>query len=73
MCMELLGRYKEDKDLFLKRFITQDETWVHHFDPESKMQSKEWHRHGSPPPRKFKRRPSAGKVMTSVFWDGCDG
>ncbi|EFN80245.1 hypothetical protein EAI_02945, partial [Harpegnathos saltator] len=24
------------------RFITMDETWVHHFTPETKEQSKQW-------------------------------
>ena len=68
-CTELLGRFQHDKELFLKRLITQDESWVHHFDPESKIQSKEWHKKGSRPPKKYKRRPSSGKVMLTVFWD----
>ena len=44
-------------------------TLVHHFDPDSKMQSMQWKHPGSPPPKKFKRVSSAGKVMASVFWD----
>ncbi|XP_066270858.1 histone-lysine N-methyltransferase SETMAR-like [Branchiostoma lanceolatum] len=54
---------------FLKRFVTRDETWVHHFDPESKEKSKEWTKKGSQLPKKFKRVASVGKVMASVFWD----
>ena len=27
---------------FLQRFVTMDETWVHHFQPETKKQSKQW-------------------------------
>ena len=42
---------------------------VHHFDPESKKQSMQWKHPGSPPPKKFKRVSSAGKVMTSIFWN----
>ena len=50
--------------------MTQDETWVHHFDPESKKQSMQWKHPDSPPPlKKFKRVSSAGKVMDSIFWD----
>ncbi|UYV82266.1 hypothetical protein LAZ67_21001503 [Cordylochernes scorpioides] len=50
-------------------FVTMDETWAHHFTPESKQQSMQWRNSGSPPPKKAKAVPSAGKVMVSVFWD----
>ena len=33
------------------------------------MQSKQWKHPGIPPLKKFKRVHSAGKVMTSIFWD----
>ena len=33
------------------------------------MESKKWKHPGSPPPMKFKRVHSAGKVMVSIFWD----
>ena len=36
---ELLSLYQQDTEGFLARIITQDETWVHHFDPETKKQS----------------------------------
>ena len=49
-----------------------DETWVHHFDPETKRQSQQWKHMHSPPPVKCRKIASAGKVMASVFWD-CDG
>lgn len=65
----LLDRYQHDPANFMSRLVTQDETWVHHYTPELKRQSMEWHHKGSPPPRKFKAVPSAGKVMASVFWD----
>ena len=31
-----------DWNLFLKRIVTGDETWIHHYDPESKQQSMQW-------------------------------
>ena len=64
-----LAILQDDRDDFIDRLVTQDETWVHHFDPESNVQSKQWKRVGSPPPRKFKKTSSAQKVMASVFWD----
>ena len=36
-----LNLFEEDPANFLKRFVTMDETWVHHFTPETK-QSKQW-------------------------------
>ena len=65
----LLSRYEDDPDDLINQIVTQDETWVHHFNTESKMQSMQWKHSGSPPPKKFKRVSSAGKVMVSVFWD----
>ena len=54
---------------FLRRFVTMDEIWVHHFGPETKEQSKQWTERGESAPKKVKTVPSAGKVMASVFWD----
>ena len=65
----LLSRYENEPGEFIDGVVTQDETWVGHFDPESKKQSMEWKHCGSPPPKKFKRVSSAGKVMASIFWD----
>lgn len=44
-----LKRCRKEGDAFLKRIITVDETWVYHFDPESKMQSSRWKHTYSPP------------------------
>lgn len=66
---ELLSQYEVEGDSFLDRIVTGDETWCHHYEPESKRQSMEWHHSGSPPKTKFKRQPSAGKVMCTIFWD----
>uniref|UniRef100_A0A3Q0T9I4 Mos1 transposase HTH domain-containing protein n=1 Tax=Amphilophus citrinellus TaxID=61819 RepID=A0A3Q0T9I4_AMPCI len=54
---------------FLERFLTRDECWVHHFEPETKRQSAQWKHPCSPPPKKAKVVSLAGKVMVSVFWD----
>ena len=52
---------------FIKRAVIQEETWAHHFDPESKLQSKQWKHSGSPPPNKFKRFHSVGKEVALIF------
>jgi histone-lysine N-methyltransferase SETMAR len=41
---------------------TGDESWVHHYDPENKRQSMEYHHPGSPSVKKFKTVPSAKKL-----------
>ena len=52
---------------FLERIVTEDETWTHHYEPESKHQSMDWkHRH-SPTKEKFKTHSTAGKLMLTVF------
>lgn len=54
---------------FLRRFITVDETWIHHYTPETKEQSKQWRFSTESAPKKAKTVLSAGKVMATVFWD----
>ena len=49
--------------------MTVDETLVHYYEPENKVQSRQSVGPGSPRPKKFKTQPSAGKVMATVFWD----
>ena len=65
----LLSRYEDDPVNFIERVVTQDLTWIQHFDPESKMQSKQSKYPGSSPPKKFKRVHSAGKVVASILWN----
>ena len=40
ICSSLLERYNREGDNFLNHIITGDETWVHHYEPETKRQSK---------------------------------
>jgi histone-lysine N-methyltransferase SETMAR len=69
VCSELLAQYGNGGDDFLARIVTGDETWLHHFEPETKRQSMEWHPANSPKEKKFKSVPSAGKIMAMVFFD----
>ena len=67
--LALLHLYNESPEDFISRVVTGDETWVHHYDPESKQESMQWAEKGSKPPTKARVRASAGKVMLTVFWD----
>jgi len=69
VCKSLMRQYRRQKDDFLASIVTGDETWVHHYEPESKRASMEFRRKGSSPPLKFKTFPSAGKLMLTVFCD----
>ena len=64
-----LELFEANEDNFLARFITMDETWVHHYQPETKEQSKHWKHTSSPAPKKATVVRSTGKIMASVFWD----
>ena len=68
-CIHLLKRYNKEGEAFLERVVTGDESWVHQFDPESKVQSMEYRHKTSPSPRKFKVIASARKVILTIFWD----
>lgn len=69
LCKHGLGLFQRNPEEFLRRFITVDETWIHHYQPESKEQSKQWVSVGESATKKAKSVPSAGKVMATVFWD----
>lgn len=64
-----LAVYNRDPNEFLRRFITMDETWIHHYTPESNKQSAEWRFPHEPRAKRPKTQESAGKVLASVFWD----
>lgn len=66
---ECLAMFKRNPTEFLRRFVTVDETWIHHHTPETKEQSKQWVSSGERAPKKAKVGLSANKVMATVFWD----
>jgi histone-lysine N-methyltransferase SETMAR len=66
---ELLNCYRLEGDDFLKNTASGDEPLVHHYDPENKKESMEYHHSGSSGAKKFKTVPSAKLVMLTIFWD----
>ena len=50
-CKELLHLYNANPNEFLFRVITGDETWLYHWDPETKQASIQWQHVESPPPQ----------------------
>ncbi|CAH2089753.1 unnamed protein product [Euphydryas editha] len=59
-------------DEFLRRFVTVDETWIHHNTPETKQQTKQWVSRGESAPKKAKVGLPANKVMATIFSDARD-
>jgi len=66
---QLLEFFRCDPNDFLSRLVTMDETCLYHYDPETKQQSMERQHSSSPRPKIFRVQKSAGRVLTSIFWD----
>jgi len=60
ICEQCLERFNRNKTDSVRRCITMDETWIHHYTPESKQQSKQWTEAGCSAPKKTSLVPSAG-------------
>jgi hypothetical protein len=71
LSLQHLLRYADEGEdtSILKIIFTGDESWVHHYQPESKRASMQWKHPSSPPTKNFKVTPSAGKFTLTVFWD----
>jgi histone-lysine N-methyltransferase SETMAR len=61
--------FRRDPNDFLSHLVTMDETWLYHYDSETKQQSRDWRHNGSPHPKKFRVQKFAGKILTSIFGD----
>ena len=63
---ELLEVYNANPEDFHTRLVTGDETWLHHWDPDTKKEVVQWKRSGSPLPKKFRTR-RRGKLAAGVL------
>lgn len=69
MCEQLLNRYWQEGETFLKNLVTGDESWVSHYDPELKDTSTEYRHRSSPRHKKLRTERATGKIMLTIFWD----
>lgn len=60
---QCLALYEFNPTDFSQRFVTVDETWIHHYTPEIKQGTYK----GEPTTKNMKSLLSAGKVMATVF------
>jgi len=65
--------FLRDPNDFPSRLVTMGETWLYHYDPETKQQSMEWRHSSSPRPKEFRVQKSTGKVLASIFLGGWGG
>jgi len=65
---DLFERSCEDVQ-FLKNIVTDDESWVYGYDPETKQQSSQWKGPMSPLPKKGRQVRSKTKVMLLASFD----
>ena len=63
----MLEKYDSGRSTSTWDIISDDDTWVYQFDPETKSQSLVWLFPGDPPPEKFRRSRSTGKQMVGLF------
>jgi histone-lysine N-methyltransferase SETMAR len=64
-----LDRHAREGHAFLHRIVAGDESWVQHYEQESKRQSMQWNHPSSPANKKFKAQAFAGKVVLTIFWN----
>ena len=65
----VLQLFQRNKEEILRKYVSMDEIWIHHFTPESNRQSAEWTAADESRPNRPKMQISAGKVLASGFWD----
>ena len=72
LSLQHLQRYQDEGDDMLSRIVTGGESWVLHYEAETKRASMQWKHPASPAHKTFKVTPTAGKATLTVFWD-CQG
>ena len=68
-CQELLQQSEVNPAKFFDCIVTDDESWIHHYDPLSQLEAKIWKRLGEQTPTRLRQERSAGKIMMIIFWD----
>ena len=67
-CHFMLEKFDGGRSKDTYNIVTGDETWVYHYDPETKRQSSVWCFPDEAPPTKVRRSRSSGKKMVASFF-----
>ena len=69
-CSDLfIKRFQKDGQAFLDKIVTMDESAVSYHTPETKEQSKQWLKKGTPGPVKARSHATRTKQMVLAFFD----
>lgn len=76
---ECVRRHEKEGEEFLDSIVSGDETWVHHYTPETKVQSKQWRHPTSPKPKRSRPRSQRGRLWQPFsgtgreffWWNSC--
>jgi hypothetical protein len=61
--------FRRDPNDFLSRLVTMNETWLYHYGPETKGQSKDWQHSDSSHPKNSECKNLLEKFSPRLFWD----
>ena len=68
---ELLKTYKGCNSRVISTLLTGDETWVHMFEPQRRVDNKQWKRKNKKRPCIAKRTISSKKMLYAIFFNSC--
>ena len=63
-----MKRFEQGRSRRVSDIVTGDESWFHHYDSETKQQSKTWVSKDDPRPTKVRRNKSFRKRMIAIFF-----
>ncbi len=69
IAQDMLTRYRNESESFLKCIITIDKTWIRNFEPELKSKSNVWSGKGEKRPQKVRHQQSKVKHMMVLPYD----
>jgi len=68
-CTENLNMWRNDGRTLINKIISEDETYVHYYEPKSRTESKIWVFEDESPPHVVKKSKTIGKVLYAVFFN----
>ncbi|KAI6653995.1 histone-lysine N-methyltransferase SETMAR-like [Oopsacas minuta] len=68
-CHEMLKKFNNGNSRDVSKIITGDETWIYHYDPETKQKSRRRCENGEGPPTKGRRTQYIKKQMYANFFN----